>query len=99
MAESLFTGQEIELADGKKLFIKPLTIRQLRKFMKVVKDLDTTISSLSDKEINKMVDAVSIAIEKVDPALAKDKEALEDAIDVVTFNAIFQVAMGNDPNV
>jgi hypothetical protein len=99
VADSLFTGSEVEFADGKKRFVKPLTIRQLRKFMKIVAKLDTSLSEIDDKQIDKMIEATQVALEKVDPKLAGDKDALEDAIDVVSFNAIFSIAMGNDPNV
>lgn len=98
MAESLFTGAEVEFADGKKRLIKPLTIRQLRKFVKLVDGLDANMTSLADEDIDKMLEAASVIVSKCDPKLAEDKEKLEDAIDIVVFNAMVSIAMGTDPN-
>ena len=99
MANSLFTGTEVEFADGKKRLVKPLTIRQLRKFVKLVDGLDANMTALSDEDIDKMLDAAAVIVEKSDAKLAEDKEALEDAVDIVVFNALVSIAMGTDPNV
>ena len=99
MANSLFTGTEVEFSDGKKRLIKPLTIRQLRKFVKLVDGLDANMTALSDEDIDKMLEAAAVIIEKSDTKLAEDREALEDAVDIVVFNALVSIAMGTDPNV
>lgn len=91
-------GKEIVFADGKKRTIKPLTIRNLRKFMKIVKDLKTTDDNLSDDDIDVMVEAASVALLAVDPELAEDKEALEDALDLRCFGELMGAAMGSDPS-
>ena len=98
MANSLFTGTEVEFADGKTRLVKPLTIRQLRKFVKLVDGLDANMTSLSDEDIDKMLEAAAVIIEKSDTKLAEDREALEDAVDIVVFNALVSIAMGTDPN-
>lgn len=98
MANSLFTGTEVEFSDGKKRLIKPLTIRQLRKFVKLVDGLDANMTALSDEDIDKMLDAAAVIVEKSDPKLAENREALEDAVDIVVFNALVSIAMGTDPN-
>lgn len=90
-------GTEILFADGKKRTIKPLTIRNLRKFMKVVKDLKTD-DTLEDADIDVMVEAASIALLAVDPALAANTEALEDALDLRCFGELMSAAMGSDPS-
>jgi hypothetical protein len=99
VANSLFTGTEVEFADGKTRLVKPLTIRQLRKFVKLVDGLDANMTSLSDEDIDKMLEAAAVIIEKSDTKLAEDREALEDAVDIVVFNALVSIAMGTDPNV
>jgi hypothetical protein len=98
VAESLFTGIEIEFADGKKRLIKPLTIRQLRKFVKLIDGLDANMTSLSDEDIDRMLDAAAVIVERCDPELAEDHDRLEEAVDLVVFNAMVSVAMGTDPN-
>lgn len=93
----MFFGKEILFADGKKRTIRPLTIRNLRKFMKVVKDLKTE-DSLNDEDIDVMVEAAAIALSAVDPELAEDTDALEDALDLRCFGELMNAAMGSDPS-
>ena len=95
--KDLIGGTEILFADGKKRVIRPLTIRNLRKFMKVVKDLKTD-DNLEDKDIDVMVEAAGIALISVDPELAEDTEALEDALDLRCFGELMNAAMGSDPS-
>lgn len=90
-------GTDILFADGKTRTIKPLTIRNLRKFMKVIKDLKTD-DTLEDADIDVMVEAASIALIAVDPALAANTEALEDALDLRCFGELMGAAMGSDPS-
>ena len=97
MAEELNKGKEIILADGEKVYVKPLTIKQLRKFMKVAADLALD-GNLDDDQIDKMLDAAQIALEKAAPELAADRDKLEDVLDMKSFNDILAVAVGADPN-
>lgn len=95
--KDLFSGTEIVFADGKTRTIKPLTIRQLRKFMKTVKDLNTE-SGISDEDIDIMVEAAAIALATVDAELASDVDALEDILDLRSFGELMSAAMGSDPS-
>jgi hypothetical protein len=92
---------DIEFADGKVRTVSPLKISQLRKFMKVANELDTT-DSMSEENIDRMMEAAAIILGPIDPELANDREKLEDAIDVEIFWSLFGIAMGNkvegDPN-
>lgn len=90
-------GTEIVFADGKTRTIKPLTIRQLRKFMKIVKDLNTE-SGMTDDDIDIMVEAAAVALAAVDPDLAEDTDALEDILDLRSFGELMSAAMGSDPS-
>lgn len=97
--KDLVTGTEIQVGDNK-VEIRPLTIRQLRRFIKVVGDLNfEDQTELEDEDIDRMLEAASIALEKAAPELAKDVEMLEDILDLRTFNLILNAAMGVDPNV
>lgn len=95
--KDILAGTEILFADGKKRVIKPLTIRNLRKFMKIVKNLKSE-ETLEDADIDIMVEAAAIALAVVDPDLASDKEALEDVLDLKSFGALMSAAMGSDPS-
>lgn len=95
--KDLFAGTEIVFADGKTRTIKPLTIRQLRNFMKAVKDLNTE-DGMTDADIDVMIEAASIALAAVDPDLAADSDALEDILDLRSFGELMSAAMGSDPS-
>lgn len=98
-AKNLREGKEIVFADGKSRTIYPLTLRQLRKFMVVIKGMgNIEETGMTDEDINRMVEATSIVLEKVDPELSAAPETIEDSIDIKTFNQIIAAAMGADPN-
>ena len=101
--KDLREGQEIIFADGVNRKVFPLTIRQLRSFMKIADKLNVdSDAGLSDADIDNMVSAAAIALQKVDPDLANDEDALEDALDLRCFGALMAASMGNevaeDPN-
>ena len=98
MGRVLREGREITFADGETRTIYPLTIRQLRKFLRVVEGLNVTDDNLTDEDITKMVEAGSIALEKDYPEVAKDQDSLEDILDLRSFNSLLAAAMGADPN-
>jgi hypothetical protein len=101
--KDLREGQDIAFADGVNRKVFPLTIRQLRSFMKIADKLNVdSEAGLSDADIDNMVSAAAIALQKVDPDLANDEDALEDALDLKCFGALMAASMGNevaeDPN-
>ncbi len=99
MNKDIRNGAEILFADGKKRIIKPLTIRQLRKFMKVANNMKPgEDGQMSDEDIDRMVESASIALMATDPELAADPEALEDILDLRSYSDLMSAAMGNDPN-
>jgi hypothetical protein len=97
--KDIHSGVEIEFADGKKRFIRPLTIRQLRKFMKVANQMKPTDDGqMSEDDIDRMVESAAIALATTDPELAADPDALEDILDLKSYQKLMAAAMGNDPN-
>jgi hypothetical protein len=97
--KDLHEGKAILFADGKTRIVRPLTIRQLRKFMKIANSLKVgDEDAMTDEDIDQMVAAAAIALAKVDPDLADDPEALEDVLDLRCFSEVMAAAMGNDPN-
>jgi hypothetical protein len=45
-----------------------------------------------------MVEAAAIILEKIAPEIAEDSDALEDILDIKSFNEMISAAMGTDPN-
>lgn len=107
MATQLLHREEIELADGRVIEVRPLTIRQLRKFSKVMADFNKINEDAEDggdeESLNLLVRACQIALEKVEGAepLVESADELEDMIDITTLWRILAVAGGvdqSDPN-
>jgi len=95
--KDLREGQVIVFADGVERKVYPLTIRQLRNFMKIADQLNVDeTKGLNDEDIDNMVKAAAIALQKVDPDLANDEEALEDALDLRCFAGLMAASMGNE---
>ena len=95
MATTLYDTVEIELQDGRKAILKPLPIKRLKEFMKVVTKLDTVKDE--EEAIDIFLEASAIALRKSLPDLADNKEAL----DVPTIWKIMEVCGGiklGDPN-
>ena len=99
MATKVYDVEEIELQNGDKAKLKPLSIKQLRKFMEVVKK--TQDSTDENVTLSILIHACAVALETQLPDLVSDRDKLEDALDVPTINRILEVCGGikmDDPN-
>lgn len=93
MASKVYDTIDIELQDGTQVTVRPLTINLLRKFMEVIAKLDS--EKLEETErLSILVDACGIAVEKQIPEIAKNREKLEDVLDLPTMFKIIEVAGG-----
>ena len=99
LATKVYDVEEIELQNGSKVTLKPLSIKALRKFMAAI--AKTSESKTEDETLNILLDACAVALESQLPELTKDKDALEGALDMPTINRILEVCGGiklDDPN-
>jgi len=99
LATTVYDVEEIELQNGAKAKLKPLSIKQLRKFMEVVKKIQD--SQEEDVTLGILIDACAVALETQLPDLVSDRDKLEEALDVPTINRILEVCGGikmDDPN-
>ena len=99
MATTIYNVEEIELQNGAKVKLKPLTIKELRKFMTAIQK--TAESKTENETLTILIDACAVALEKQLPELVADRETYEDALDVPTMNRILEVSGGiklDDPN-
>jgi hypothetical protein len=99
LATKIYDVEEIELQNGAKVKLKPLTIKELRKFMTAISKTADTKSE--DETLDILIDACAVALEKQLPELVANRDALEDALDVPTINRILEVCGGikmEDPN-
>ena len=99
MATTVYDVEEIELQNGAKVKLKPLSIKQLRKFMAAVQK--TQESTDENATLSILIDACAVALETQLPDLVADRDLLEEALDVPTINRILEVCGGikmDDPN-
>jgi hypothetical protein len=97
VATSVYTVEEIVLQDGNEVTLKPLNIKNLRKFMKKFKEIDKL------KEDDEVVDFLIEVGQLCLASLYKeyeDSEKYEDAVDMPTVHKIIEICGGvklNDP--
>ena len=99
MATTVYDVEEIQLQNGATVKLKPLTIKELRKFMVAIQK--TAEATTEDETLTILIDACAVALEKQLPDLVKDRDAFEDTLDVPTINRILEVCGGikmDDPN-
>ena len=99
MATTVYDVEEIQLQNGTTVKLKPLTIKELRKFMVVIQKTAEVTSE--DETLTILIEACAVALEKQLPDLVKDIDAFEDTLDVPTINRILEICGGikmDDPN-
>jgi len=99
MATKIYDTLEVELQDGTVVTVKPLNIRLLRKFMEVMKGMNPEAGE--DENLEVLVTACGVALEKQVPNISNNRELLEEALDVPTMWKIIEIAGGikmADPN-
>jgi hypothetical protein len=99
MASTVYDVEEIQLQNGATVKLKPLTIKELRKFMVAIGK--TAEAKTEDETLSILIEACAVALEKQLPDLVKDIDAFEDTLDVPTINRILEVCGGikmDDPN-
>ncbi len=99
MATTVYNVEEVTLQNGAVVKLKPLTIKELRKFMQAIQRTGEAVTE--DETLDILIDAVAVALEKQQPELVANRDLLEDALDVPTINRILEVCGGiklDDPN-
>jgi len=101
MANTVYEVVEIQLSNGDEISVRPLTIKNLKKFTKVVAKLDNPEVKTEDDAMEIFIEAAMVCMEQFAPDLAEDQEKFEDVIEVPTLMKILEIAGGlklNDPN-
>jgi hypothetical protein len=99
LATTVYDVEEITLQGGEKVTLKPLSIKELRKFMAAIQRTATV--ETEDETLDVLIDACAVALAKQLPDLVADRDLLEDSLDVPTINRILEVCGGikmDDPN-
>lgn len=97
MATTVYTIEEIVLQDGKEVTLKPLNIKNLRKFMKKFKELDNLKED--DQVVDFLIEVGQLCLSSLYKEY-EDSEKFEDAVDMPTVHKIIEICGGvklNDP--
>jgi hypothetical protein len=105
LATSVYTTEEVQLQDDTTVTLKPLNIKALRKFMKIMENFaaeDTT----EEDGLETLLDASALCLKSQRPEFWDEKEnkhsdSFEEAVDMPTVYKILDVCGGvklNDPN-
>ena len=101
MATTVYDIVEIELGDGSSLTLKPLPIKQLRKFMEIVNTMGTDENKTELDAMDLFVEAAMVCLQGLGRPDLSEKEKFEEVIEVPTMMKILEVAGGlklTDPN-
>lgn len=91
MATTIYDSETITLIDGRSLYITPLKIKYLRKFMKAFEDVKNT--QTEEDAMYRLSKCAAISMEQYAPDLAT-VEGVEDHCDIHTIYKIIEVASG-----
>ena len=101
MATTVYDLLDIELSDGSTITLRPLPIKQLRRFMDVINDMQKTENESEDAAMEVFIRAAMICLQTLRPDLANDKDKFEEVVEIPTMMKILEVVGGlklTDPN-
>lgn len=101
MANTVYDTVELKLSSGEDITIKPLSIKNLRKFMEIIQKLDSEDVKTEQDAMEVFIEAGMLCMEQFKPEISKDRDLFEEIIEVPTLMKILEVAGGmklNDPN-
>ena len=101
MATTVYDVVDIELSDGSTIELKPLPIKQLRKFMEVINSAQGENDSNPDDAMELFIKAAMVCLNNIRPDLATNQDLFEDVVEVPTMMKILEVVGGlklTDPN-
>jgi len=107
LASTVYTTEEIELQDGTTVTLKPLNIKGLRKFMKIMEGFGEVKSE--EEGLDVLIDASAVCLSKQKPEYYDESkgenggasEDWEDVADMPTVYKVLEICGGvklNDPN-
>lgn len=96
MATKMVNTEKINLQDGTTVEIRPLNIKNLRKFMDVTKKFE----KVKDEEqgLDLLIEASQIALMAVDEEKFANTEYLEEVLDMDSISQIMKISGGVDIN-
>jgi len=102
LATAVYDIVDIELSDGSQITLKPLPIKQIRKFMEVIQTMDDPANADENAAMDIFIKAAMICLEtSARPELGTDRDQFENVIEIPTMMKILEICGGlklTDPN-
>jgi hypothetical protein len=101
LATTVYDIVEVELSNGETLTLKPLPIKQLRKFMEIIKTMDNPENESEDAAMDIFIEAAMFCLQTVKPELGSSLDKFEEVVEIPTMMKILEVCGGlklTDPN-
>jgi len=101
LATTVYDIVEVELSNGEVITLKPLPIKKLRKFMEIIKEMDSPENESEDAAMDIFIKAAMLCLENIKPELSSDQEKFEEVVEIPTMMKILEIVGGlklNDPN-
>jgi len=101
LATTVYDVLEIELRDGSTVTLKPLPIKQLRKFMDIINASEESGNDNPDAAMDVFVQAALVCMASTDRPDLADRDKFEDLVETPTMMKILDVVGGlklSDPN-
>jgi len=104
MAKTVYSEEAIALQSGEEVILKPLPIKQLKKFNAKLNELRAEWlkeNGDEDAAMDILTDLAGICIEKQHPDIVADRDRLEESLDLQTIYKLLDACGGlklNDPN-
>ena len=94
MANTVYEVVEIQLSNGEDIQVRPLTIKNLKEFNKIIKKIGTSDIQSEEDAVEIFVEAGLVCMKQFYPELSKDREAFEEIIEIPTLMKILEIAGG-----
>ena len=101
MANTVYETFDLKLSSGDEITIRPLSIKNLKKFMEIIAKLDSEKIKSEEDAMDIFIEAAMLCMKQFKPELSEDRDLFEESIEVPTMMKILEVAGGmklNDPN-
>ena len=101
MATAVYDIVDIELSDGTTITLKPLPIKQHRKFMDIIGSMENSEDQSEQKAMDVFIEAAMECLRITRPDLGTNRDKFEEVIEIPTMMKILEVSGGlklTDPN-
>lgn len=94
MAKTVYETFDLKLSTGEDITIRPLSIKNLKKFMEIIAKLDSDDIKSESDAMEIFIEAAMLCMKQFKPELSEDRDSFEETIEVPTMMKILEVAGG-----